>query len=121
MLLKEVGELRLKREQARGGISLPLPEQEVDSTATGGSLEFRDLLPVEEWNAQMSLLTGFAAASLMIYARVGLLRTLPAAGPRATSSGCTAPRTRSASSGRPSCSTPTSSAASTRPSRSTPR
>ena len=35
------------------------------------------MLPVESWNAQMSLLTGFAAASLMVYARVGLLRTLP--------------------------------------------
>ena len=30
MLLREVGELRLGREAARGGISLPLPEQEVD-------------------------------------------------------------------------------------------
>ena len=30
MLLKEVGELRLAREAARGGVSLPLPEQEVD-------------------------------------------------------------------------------------------
>ena len=29
-LLKEVGELRLAREAARGGVSLPLPEQEVD-------------------------------------------------------------------------------------------
>ena len=29
-LLKEVGELRLEREAARGGVSLPLPEQEVD-------------------------------------------------------------------------------------------
>ena len=29
MLLKEVGELRLAREAARGGVSLPLPEQEV--------------------------------------------------------------------------------------------
>jgi exoribonuclease R len=86
MLLKEVGELRLKREQARGGVSLPLPEQEVD---TGGSqhsdhwvLTYRELLPVEEWNAQMSLLTGFAAASLMMYARVGFLRTLPPPHPR---------------------------------------
>ena len=84
-------------------------------------LEFRDLLPVEEWNAQMSLLTGFAAASLMMYARVGLPAHAARRRPRATSSGCTAPRTRSASSGRPSCCTPTSSAASTRPSRSTPR
>jgi exoribonuclease R len=81
MLLKEVGELRLKREAARGGISLPLPEQEVDTAGTEWELTYRDLLPVEEWNAQMSLLTGFAAASLMMYARVGFLRTLPPALP----------------------------------------
>lgn len=76
-LLKEVGELRLVREAARGGISLPTLEQEVHVADDRFSLEFRDLLPVESWNAQMSLLTGFAAASLMVYARVGLLRTLP--------------------------------------------
>ena len=39
-------------------------------------------LPVREWNAQISLLTGMAAASLMVYGRVGLLRTLPPADPR---------------------------------------
>src|SRR5689334_22232377 len=38
MLLKEVGELRLAREAARGGISLPLPEQEVDVTGDRWSL-----------------------------------------------------------------------------------
>jgi exoribonuclease R len=81
MLLKELGELRLKREQARGGISLPLPEQEVDTVGAEWELTYRKLLPVEEWNAQMSLLTGFAAASLMMYARVGFLRTLPPADP----------------------------------------
>ena len=43
----------------------------------GWSLGFRTMLPVERWNAQISLLTGMAAASLMVYARVGLLRTLP--------------------------------------------
>ena len=42
-----------------------------------GRWSFRSMLPVEEWNAQISLLTGMAAASLMVYARVGLLRTLP--------------------------------------------
>jgi exoribonuclease R len=77
MLLRELGELRLKREQARGGVSLPLPEQEVSTVGSEWELTYRDLLPVEEWNAQMSLLTGFAAASLMMYARVGFLRTLP--------------------------------------------
>ena len=76
-LLREVGELRIKREAARGGVSLPLPEQEIDIDGDRWSLKFREMLPVEQWNAQISLLTGMAAASLMVYARVGLLRTLP--------------------------------------------
>ncbi|PVG81854.1 ribonuclease II [Nocardioides gansuensis] len=80
-LLREVGELRLEREAARGGVSLPLPEQEIIDEAGRWHLEFRSLLPVEQWNAQISLLTGMAAASLMVYARVGLLRTLPPADP----------------------------------------
>ncbi len=82
VLLKEIGELRLEREAARGGISLPIPEQEVEISGDRWSLEFRSLLPAENWNAQISLLTGFAAASLMVYARVGLLRTLPPPDPR---------------------------------------
>lgn len=82
-LLQEVGELRLAREAARGGVSLPLPEQELVETGTGHwELEFRRLLPVEIWNAQISLLTGMGAASLMVYARAGILRTLPPADPR---------------------------------------
>ena len=81
-LLREVGELRLAREAARGGVSLPLPEQEIIDEGGRWRLEFRTMLPVETWNAQISLLTGFAAASLMVYARVGLLRTLPPADPR---------------------------------------
>lgn len=76
-LLKELGELRLAREADRGGVSLPLPEQEIDIEGEQWKLEFRSLHPVEEWNAQISLLTGFAAAHLMINAKVGLLRTLP--------------------------------------------
>ena len=81
-LLREVGELRLRREAARGGVSLPLPEQEIDIDGDRWSLQFRRMLPVEEWNAQISLLTGMAAASLMVYARVGLLRTLPPPDPQ---------------------------------------
>jgi len=81
-LLREIGELRLAREAARGGVSLPLPEQEIDVEGDQWRLEFRQQLPVEQWNAQISLLTGFAAASLMVYARVGLLRTLPPPDPR---------------------------------------
>ncbi len=81
-LLAEVGELRKRREAARGGVSLPLPEQEIDIDGDRWTLVFRRMLPVEEWNAQISLLTGMAAASLMVYARVGLLRTLPPPDPR---------------------------------------
>jgi exoribonuclease R len=76
-LLGEVGELRKKREAARGGVSLPLPEQEIDIEGDTWTLGFRRMAPVEEWNAQISLLTGMGAASLMVEARVGLLRTLP--------------------------------------------
>ena len=82
MLLKEVGELRLAREAERGGVSLPLPEQEIDASGEHWSLDFRGMEPVENWNAQISLLTGFAAASLMVQGKVGLLRTLPEADPR---------------------------------------
>jgi exoribonuclease R len=81
-LLREVGELRKQREATRGGVSLPLPEQEINIDGDNWSLEFRKMLPVEEWNAQISLLTGMAAASLMVYAGVGLLRTLPPPDPR---------------------------------------
>ena len=83
-LVREVGEKRVAREVARGGVSLPLPEQVVDVPEDGGlwRLESRRMSPVEEWNAQISLLTGFGAAALMVYARVGILRTLPPPDPR---------------------------------------
>jgi exoribonuclease R len=82
-LLKEVGELRIHQEAERGGVNLPMPEQVVDCSTTPWRLEFRELLPVEEWNAQISLLTGYAAASMMVYARIGVLRTLPPPAPEA--------------------------------------
>jgi exoribonuclease R len=77
VLLKEVGLLRLRREAERGGVSLPLPEQEVIVDNSRWHLEYRALLPVEEWNAQISLLTGMGAAEIMLYGEVGLVRTLP--------------------------------------------
>jgi exoribonuclease R len=40
------------------------------------------MLPVENWNAQISLLTGFGAAYLMVSNAVGILRTLPPPDPR---------------------------------------
>jgi exoribonuclease R len=56
-----------------------MPAQEIDVQDDGWRLEYREMLPVESWNAQISLLTGFAAASIMIEGKVGILRTLPPA------------------------------------------
>lgn len=81
-LLAEVGPLRIAREVARGGVSLPIPEQEVVVDGGRWHLEHRARLPVEEWNAQVSLLTGFSAAAMMLEGGVGLLRTLPPPDPR---------------------------------------
>jgi exoribonuclease R len=78
-LLREVGELRLARERDRGGVSLPLPDQEVTRVDGRWELAYRDLLPVEAWNAQISLLTGMAAAGLMLDGGTGVLRTVPPA------------------------------------------
>jgi len=83
LLLKEIGELRLDQEAQRGGVSLPMPEQVLDCGDEAWTLEFRDLLACETWNAQLSLLTGFSAARIMVEGHVGILRTLPPADPRA--------------------------------------
>ena len=78
ILLKEVGERRLIMEQARGGASLPMPEQEVSLDKDGHYvLAFRPPVPAEDWNAQISLMTGIAAAEMMLHAEVGILRTMP--------------------------------------------
>ncbi|AUY51997.1 RNB domain-containing ribonuclease [Streptomyces sp. CB01881] len=82
-LLATVGRLREEQERARGGISLPVPEQEIEETLHGYVLGYRAPAPADGWNAQISLLTGMAAAELMLDAGVGLLRTLPAAPPEA--------------------------------------
>ena len=79
MLLGEVGAKRVELERQRGGASLPMPEQEVEQDASGHyQVRFRPPLDVEDWNAQISLMTGMAAADLMISAKVGILRTMPA-------------------------------------------
>ena len=82
VLLREIGLLRQEQERARGGVSLNAPEQEVVADAAGWALEYRASLPVEDWNAQISLLTGAAAAQMMLKGRVGVLRTMPPADPR---------------------------------------
>ena len=82
-VLQEIGELRQQRERARGGLSLNLPEQEVGCTEGVWHIAYRVNQPVEDWNAQISLLTGISAARLMVDAKVGLLRTMPDPDPQA--------------------------------------
>ncbi|WP_418275098.1 RNB domain-containing ribonuclease [Isoptericola jiangsuensis] len=77
--LADVGRLREERERDRGGLSLGVPEQEIVRREDGSlGLELRRTLPIEGWNAQISLLTGIAAAGIMRDVGVGILRTLPA-------------------------------------------
>ncbi|MFJ1694252.1 RNB domain-containing ribonuclease [Streptomyces sp. NPDC088252] len=78
-LLRDIGRLREEQEVARGGISLNVPEQEVVAHDSTYGLEYRAPLPADGWNAQISLLTGMAAAHLMAETGTGVLRTLPVA------------------------------------------
>ncbi|HEX5996383.1 MAG TPA: RNB domain-containing ribonuclease [Jiangellales bacterium] len=78
-LLPIVGRLRQDLERSRGGVSLPLPEQEIVETPDGLGIEYRSPLPIEGWNAQISLLTGMAAAAMMREAGIGVFRTVPEA------------------------------------------
>ena len=96
-LLAEIGRLRLEREVARGGISMTTPEQVVEVTEAAASagdsesaevpgpsgyrLAYRVPVPAEQYNAQISLLTGMCAARIMVERGVGILRTLPPARP----------------------------------------
>lgn len=75
--LRSVGQLREQLEVERDAVSLRLASQEVTRIDGGFELEYDESLPIEGWNAQISLLTGIAAASIMIDAQVGILRTLP--------------------------------------------
>jgi len=77
-LLREIGGLRLEREDERGGVSLDLPTQEViPLTDSGFELRYDAPLPIERWNAQISILAGIEAAKIMVDAGVGILRTVP--------------------------------------------
>jgi exoribonuclease R len=77
-LLPEIGKLLIARGLDRGAINLPIPSQEVEPDDAGGwHLVLRAGVAAEEWNAQISLLTGMSAAGIMLDGRVGLLRTMP--------------------------------------------
>ena len=78
-LLEEIGRKRQQLEAERGGVSLRIPSQQVQrwsAAVSGYRLAFETSSDVEEWNAQISLMTGMGAAQLMIRHGVGLLRSL---------------------------------------------
>ena len=77
--LARFGAARREHLSERGGVTLPRPSQEVVATDRGLALEFRAAVGVEDDNAQVSLLTGEAAARIMLEAGVGVLRTMPPA------------------------------------------
>lgn len=78
-LLLPFGQGRTALEAERGGASLDLPESQVVLTERGYAIQRRTPSPVEEANAQLSLMTGMAAARIMADAGVGILRTMPPA------------------------------------------
>ncbi|GGZ50866.1 RNB domain-containing ribonuclease [Streptomyces bluensis] len=78
-LLAEIGRLRERLEVERGGVSLTVPEQEIVERDREYALTYRAPFPTEGWHAQISQLTGMAAADLMLAHGTGVLRTLPAA------------------------------------------
>jgi exoribonuclease R len=75
--LADLGKLRLALRVGLGAIELALPEQEVVRDGDDWRVHMRKRTDVDAWNAEISLLTGMAAAELMINAKIGLLRTLP--------------------------------------------
>lgn len=77
MLLREVGLKRIELERLRGGASLRIPAQEVECVNGQYQIMATAPLPVEDWNAQISLLTGMEAARIMLDGGVGILRTMP--------------------------------------------
>lgn len=76
-LLREVGERRIALESVRGGASLDMPDEEIELVGNDWTILRREMSPVEQWNAQISLMTGMEAARLQLQAGRGILRTMP--------------------------------------------
>jgi exoribonuclease R len=81
--LRGFGQARRAALRKLGAVTLPRPSQEAVVRDGKISLKFRTALDLEDDNAQVSLLTGMAAARCMLGAGVGILRTMPAASPEA--------------------------------------
>jgi exoribonuclease R len=83
-LLEQIGTRRLALARERGSITLNAPAQTVvpDPTQTCGyRIELEQRSPDEDWNAEISLLAGMAAAGIMVSRGLGLLRTMGGADP----------------------------------------
>ena len=86
--LPEFGRLRIEAGLARGAIELRLPAQSVVPDGNGDRTGHWQLVveprtEADDWNEQISLLTGLCAARIMLAdngsdGRIGLLRTMPA-------------------------------------------
>ncbi len=78
-LLHRLGTLREERANARGATRLDLPAQEIVADARnpcGFRLHWEERLPIEDWNAHVSLLVGMGAAAEMLRLGTGLLRVM---------------------------------------------
>lgn len=75
--LADLGRARRAARVAAGALELGLPEQEVEPDGDGWVVHWRRRAEADDWNAEVSLLTGMAAARIMLDASVGVLRVLP--------------------------------------------
>lgn len=78
-LLERLGTLREARAKVRGATRLDLPAQEVvedPRNPCGFRLHWEERLPIEDWNAHVSLLVGMGAAEQMLEMGIGLLRVM---------------------------------------------
>jgi exoribonuclease R len=77
--LEQIGTLRIALARSRGAVTLDAPAQTVvidPKALCGYRLELETRRPDEDWNAEVSLLAGMAAAGLMERRGLGLLRTM---------------------------------------------
>ncbi|MGW6725916.1 RNB domain-containing ribonuclease [Nocardia sp. NPDC055029] len=78
--LPEFGRLRIEAGLDQGAISLRLPAQDVVRHGDNWRLELEPRTAADDWNEQVSLLTGMCAARIMLEHKgtpMGLLRTMP--------------------------------------------
>ncbi|MFE3545710.1 RNB domain-containing ribonuclease [Nocardia sp. NPDC059177] len=87
--LPEFGALRMEQGLDQGAISLRLPAQDVVRDGDHWRLDLEPRTAADDWNEQVSLLTGMCAAQIMLRHRetpTGLLRTMPPPPPSAIDS-----------------------------------